>query len=190
MIMGSPCSGVAMAIKPMLEQEGMPWIGISANPKITTPPVAGHVPRHLHRHPVRPRHGELRHEQARGDQDRPGRAQQRLGARLLRSRHRLHQEAWRPDRRHHGDGARLHRRHRAGAADQGLRRPGRDGLPLSAGAGDLPARHAEIQRGRVHRRPRSAPISSRPSATSAIPTRCAAGSSSPTSSRRSSARAR
>ncbi len=41
MIMGSPCSGVAMAIKPMLEQAGIPWIGISANPKITTPPVPG-----------------------------------------------------------------------------------------------------------------------------------------------------
>ncbi|HEY6433543.1 MAG TPA: ABC transporter substrate-binding protein [Acetobacteraceae bacterium] len=41
MIMGNPCSGVAMAIKPMLEKEGIPWIGISANPKITTPPVPG-----------------------------------------------------------------------------------------------------------------------------------------------------
>ena len=39
MIMGHPCSGVAMAIKPMLEKEGVPWIGISANPKLTTPPV-------------------------------------------------------------------------------------------------------------------------------------------------------
>ena len=39
MIMGSPCSGVAMAIKPMLDQAGVPWIGISANPKLTTPPV-------------------------------------------------------------------------------------------------------------------------------------------------------
>lgn len=39
MIMGSPCSGVAMAIKPMLDQQGVPWIGISANPKLTTPPV-------------------------------------------------------------------------------------------------------------------------------------------------------
>jgi len=37
--MGSPCSGVAMAIKPMLDQQGVPWIGISANPKLTTPPV-------------------------------------------------------------------------------------------------------------------------------------------------------
>ena len=41
MIMGNPCSGVAMAIKPMLEKEGIPWIGIAANPKITTPPVPG-----------------------------------------------------------------------------------------------------------------------------------------------------
>jgi len=39
MIMGNPCSGVAMAIKPMLDKEGVPWIGISANPKLTTPPV-------------------------------------------------------------------------------------------------------------------------------------------------------
>jgi branched-chain amino acid transport system substrate-binding protein len=39
MIMGHPCSGVAMAIKPMLEQEGVPWMGLSANPKITTPTV-------------------------------------------------------------------------------------------------------------------------------------------------------
>lgn len=39
MIMGHPCSGVAMAIKPMLEKEGVPWIGISANPKLTTPTV-------------------------------------------------------------------------------------------------------------------------------------------------------
>jgi branched-chain amino acid transport system substrate-binding protein len=28
-----------MAIKPMLDKEGVPWIGISANPKLTTPPV-------------------------------------------------------------------------------------------------------------------------------------------------------
>lgn len=41
MIMGQPCSGVAMAIKPMLEKEGIPWMGISANPKISTPPVPG-----------------------------------------------------------------------------------------------------------------------------------------------------
>ena len=27
MIMSNPCSGVAMAIKPMLEAEGVPWIG-------------------------------------------------------------------------------------------------------------------------------------------------------------------
>jgi branched-chain amino acid transport system substrate-binding protein len=39
MIMGNPCSGVAMAIKPMLDKEGVPWVGISANPKLTTPPV-------------------------------------------------------------------------------------------------------------------------------------------------------
>ncbi|MCC7048292.1 MAG: ABC transporter substrate-binding protein, partial [Alphaproteobacteria bacterium] len=39
MIMGHPCSGVAMAIKPMLEQEGVPWMGASANPKLTRPTV-------------------------------------------------------------------------------------------------------------------------------------------------------
>ena len=39
MIMSNPCSGVAMAIKPMLEAEGVPWIGASANPKITRPTV-------------------------------------------------------------------------------------------------------------------------------------------------------
>ena len=37
MIMGNPCSGVAMAIKPMLEQEGIPWMGPAANPKLTRP---------------------------------------------------------------------------------------------------------------------------------------------------------
>jgi branched-chain amino acid transport system substrate-binding protein len=41
MIMGNPCSGVAMAIKPMLLQEGVPWMGSSANPKISTPAVPG-----------------------------------------------------------------------------------------------------------------------------------------------------
>ena len=41
MIMSNPCSGVAMAIKPMLLQAGIPWMGASANPKITTPPVPG-----------------------------------------------------------------------------------------------------------------------------------------------------
>ena len=39
MIMSSPCSGVAMAIKPMLDKEGIPWIGIAANPKLTRPTV-------------------------------------------------------------------------------------------------------------------------------------------------------
>jgi branched-chain amino acid transport system substrate-binding protein len=39
MIIGHPCSGVAMAIKPMLEKETFPWIGISANPKLTRPTV-------------------------------------------------------------------------------------------------------------------------------------------------------
>ena len=39
MLLVTPCSGVAMAIKPMLEQEGIPWIGVSANPKLTTPTV-------------------------------------------------------------------------------------------------------------------------------------------------------
>ena len=37
MIMGNPCSGVAMAIKPMLEKEGIPWMGPAANPKLTRP---------------------------------------------------------------------------------------------------------------------------------------------------------
>lgn len=41
MIMSSPCSGVSMAIKPMLLKAGIPWMGVSANPKITTPPVPG-----------------------------------------------------------------------------------------------------------------------------------------------------
>src|SRR5271154_1961705 len=39
MILGHPCSGVAMAIKPMLDKEDFPWIGISANPKLTRPTV-------------------------------------------------------------------------------------------------------------------------------------------------------
>ncbi len=39
MIMGHPCSGVAMAIKPMLEKEGVPWMGLAANPKLTRPTV-------------------------------------------------------------------------------------------------------------------------------------------------------
>ena len=39
MIMANPCSGVAMAIKPMLDKEGIPWIGIAANPKLTRPTV-------------------------------------------------------------------------------------------------------------------------------------------------------
>jgi branched-chain amino acid transport system substrate-binding protein len=39
MILGHPCSGVAMAIKPMLDKEGVPWAGLAANPKITNPVV-------------------------------------------------------------------------------------------------------------------------------------------------------
>jgi branched-chain amino acid transport system substrate-binding protein len=39
MIIGHPCSGVAMAIKPMLDREGVPWAGLAANPKITNPVV-------------------------------------------------------------------------------------------------------------------------------------------------------
>ena len=39
MIMGHPCSGVAMAIKPLLEKEGVPWMGLAANPKLTRPTV-------------------------------------------------------------------------------------------------------------------------------------------------------
>src|SRR5690242_325365 len=41
MIMSNPCSGVAMAIKPTLVQEGVPWIGASANPKISRPTSPG-----------------------------------------------------------------------------------------------------------------------------------------------------
>ena len=41
MIMANPCSGVAMAIKPMLVQEGVPWMGASANPKISRPVSPG-----------------------------------------------------------------------------------------------------------------------------------------------------
>jgi len=41
MIMGHPCSGVAMAIKPMLDKEGVPWFGLSANPKIARPATGG-----------------------------------------------------------------------------------------------------------------------------------------------------
>ena len=41
MIMSNPCSGVAMAIKPMLVQEGVPWVGASANPKISSPASPG-----------------------------------------------------------------------------------------------------------------------------------------------------
>jgi branched-chain amino acid transport system substrate-binding protein len=37
MILVNPCSGVAMAIKPIVVQTGIPWIGVSANPKLTTP---------------------------------------------------------------------------------------------------------------------------------------------------------
>lgn len=39
MILVVPCSGVAMAIKPTMVEEGIPWIGVSANPKLTTPTV-------------------------------------------------------------------------------------------------------------------------------------------------------
>ena len=39
MVVGQPCSGVAMAIKPTLEEANMPWMGLSANPKITNPTV-------------------------------------------------------------------------------------------------------------------------------------------------------
>jgi branched-chain amino acid transport system substrate-binding protein len=41
MIMGQPCSGVAMAIKPMLLQTGVPWMGSSANPHIAIPTSPG-----------------------------------------------------------------------------------------------------------------------------------------------------
>ena len=39
MILAHPCSGVAMAIKPIVEKEGIPWMGASANPKLTRPTV-------------------------------------------------------------------------------------------------------------------------------------------------------
>ena len=39
MLLVQPCSGVAMATKPIVVEEGLPWIGVSANPKITTPTV-------------------------------------------------------------------------------------------------------------------------------------------------------
>lgn len=41
MIMSQPCSGVAMAIKPMLLEQKIPWMGVSANPHISSPPVPG-----------------------------------------------------------------------------------------------------------------------------------------------------
>lgn len=41
MIMSNPCSGVAMAIKSTLVQEGVPWMGASANPKISSPASPG-----------------------------------------------------------------------------------------------------------------------------------------------------
>ncbi|MGH7102607.1 MAG: ABC transporter substrate-binding protein [Acetobacteraceae bacterium] len=41
MIMGSPCSGVTMAIKPMLVETGVPWMGLSANPHIAIPTSPG-----------------------------------------------------------------------------------------------------------------------------------------------------
>jgi branched-chain amino acid transport system substrate-binding protein len=37
MIMGQPCSGVAMAVKPLLDKEGIPWAGTSANVHLTNP---------------------------------------------------------------------------------------------------------------------------------------------------------
>jgi branched-chain amino acid transport system substrate-binding protein len=39
MLLVHPCSGVAMAAKPTVVEEGLPWIGVSANPKLTTPTV-------------------------------------------------------------------------------------------------------------------------------------------------------
>jgi len=41
MIMSHPCSGVAMAIKPMLLEQHIPWMGVSANPAISSPAVPG-----------------------------------------------------------------------------------------------------------------------------------------------------
>jgi branched-chain amino acid transport system substrate-binding protein len=39
MLVVHPCSGVAMAAKPTIVEDGLPWIGVSANPKLTTPTV-------------------------------------------------------------------------------------------------------------------------------------------------------
>jgi branched-chain amino acid transport system substrate-binding protein len=39
MMLVTPCSGVAMAVKPTLVDDGIPWIGVAANPKLTTPTV-------------------------------------------------------------------------------------------------------------------------------------------------------
>lgn len=41
MIMAQPCSGVALAIKPMLLKAGIPWMGTSAAPQMTTPAAPG-----------------------------------------------------------------------------------------------------------------------------------------------------
>ncbi|HTU56163.1 MAG TPA: ABC transporter substrate-binding protein [Acetobacteraceae bacterium] len=41
MIMGQPCSGVTMAIKPMLLATGVPWMGSAANPHIAIPTSPG-----------------------------------------------------------------------------------------------------------------------------------------------------
>ena len=144
MIMANPCSGVAMAIKPMLVQEGVPWMGASANPKISSPASPGIF------HAVYPGSESGRamatfaHEQTRHHQDRAGDAQRRLGARLLRPCLGLREEPWRRDRRHDDAGARRDGRHGAGAADQGIRRPGGHGLPVSAGTRRAAARSAEI----------------------------------------------
>ena len=107
--------------------------GCLCQPKISSPASSRHFSRGLSRQRSRPRHGDLCHEQTWHDEDRARHAQRRLGARLLRCGAGVYQEPWRRDRCHHSAGARRDRCHRTGAADQGIRRPGGDGLSVSAG---------------------------------------------------------
>src|SRR3546814_86843 len=37
--LGPSCSGAAMAMKPIIDQEGMIWVGSAGDPKLTTPTV-------------------------------------------------------------------------------------------------------------------------------------------------------
>ena len=148
MIMSNPCSGVVMAIKPTLVQEGVPWMGAAANPKISSPTLGRHLPRGLSRQRSRQRHGKLCYEQIWHDEDRARHAQRRLGARLLRRGPGVHQEPWGRDRRHDDPGARRDGRHRPDAADQGIRCAGGNGLSVSAGTHRAAARPTKIPDGR------------------------------------------